>query len=158
MDCNVGKQCFLYEIFPWNSWNKQNNSYVQKGKSNDVNKYHPISIILSLAKIFEKLLFSRINQFLTKYKLSNPHPLSFRNKRSTIDTVLVVTEIMSTYIRKQLQQWTLVYLTKAFDTVEHNILLVKGENYGLRGVIGNLLRSYLENKSKVLTWTDKNYR
>ena len=47
-------------------------------------------------------------------------------------------------------QCTIIDLTKAFDTVDHKVLLAKCENYGLRGVIGNLLRSYLENRKQTV--------
>ena len=58
-------QCFLTGNNPESLKTSKVNPIYRTGKTNDVNNYRPISIIPALAKIFEKILFSRINQFLT---------------------------------------------------------------------------------------------
>ena len=74
-------QCFLTGNFPEILKTSKIIPIYKTGKANDVNNYRPISIIPALAENFEKILFSRSNQFLTKFKLLNPNQFGFRNKK-----------------------------------------------------------------------------
>ena len=81
--------------------------------------------------------------------------LGFLSKRSTVDTIIETFEALSE--RKQHHkpfQCTLLDLSKALDTVDHQLLLAKCERYGLRGTVGRLLRSFLSNRKQFLQFSD----
>ena len=87
--------------------------------------------------------------FLTKYNILNENQFGFRSKRSTVQAIVQVVE----YLRDSMEQndstsCLFIDLTKAFDTVDHQILLNKLEIIGIRGKILELLCSYLSNRKQ----------
>ena len=119
----------------------------KSGDRNDAGNFRPISLLPIISKVFKKILFKRIEDFLNLNKVLSPNQFGFRSKRSTIDTVAEVVEFLRT--NKNLRtpaSCTFIDLTKAFDTVEHNILLKTCYAYGLRGKIFNILQSFLANQ------------
>ena len=84
-----------------------------------------------------------MNQYLTKYQLLQNCQFGFRSKRSKIDALINL-------IKKVCQDWnsnttktqcTFIDLKKAFDTVDHILLLEKCDAYGFRGPVFDLLKS-----------------
>ena len=80
----------------------------------------------------------------------------FRNKRSTVDNITKPTEHIRLGL-DSLDETRSVFLdlTKAFDTVDHNFLLLKCESYGLTGCVYNLLKSYLSDRKQFVQIGDK---
>ena len=102
-----------------------------------------------MGKLFEKLLQKRILDFLIKHKVLSGRQLGFLSKRSTVDAIIETFEALIE--RKQQHkaiQCTLLDLSKAFDTVDHHLLPANCEKYGLKGTIGQLLRSFLSNRKQ----------
>ena len=98
----------------------------------------------SLDKLFEKLLYKRMLKFSKKENIRSPIQYGFRENRSCVDAINSVTE----YIRNQIEakmkgQACFIDLQKAFDTLDHGILLIKLEKYGFRGTILEIFRNYL---------------
>ena len=87
--------------------------------------------------------------------LSNKQ-FGFCNKRSTIDAIVETLEVLiESKNTDKLTDCTFLHLTKAFDTVDHNILIHKCHLYGLRGVPLNLLKTYLSNRNQyVFHWNN----
>lgn len=114
------------------------------GCETDPNNYRPISILPLMSKIFERIMFNQLYRFIEKYKLLSDCQYGFRKKRSTTDAIM---EQMQ-YIYENLDDGHMVVslfldFTKAFDSIDHRILLNKLPNYGIRGVILEWLNSYL---------------
>ena len=97
--------------------------------------YRPISLLSQFNKIFEKMLHSRIYSFVTKYNLLSEKQFGFRTNFSTnLAACSVYDEIVNEIDQNLYNCGIFLDLSKAFDTVNHNILVNKLENYfGFRG-------------------------
>ena len=107
------------------------------------NNCRPISLLSNISKIFEKVIHCRLNPFLEQNNCLYPFQFGFRLNYSTNNALMTIVES----IQKQLDagNYTVgvfVDLKKAFDTVDHNILLEKLDYYGIRGVAKNWFESY----------------
>ena len=114
-----------------------------------MSNYCPISILSSFSKIFEKYIYERLFSFFDKHKVLLPNQYGFR---PGINTTHAITDIVTTaYENMGNNYYTgLIFLDlkKAFDTVNHIILLSKRNHYGIRGVAHSLLSSYLTNRKQ----------
>ena len=119
----------------------------KKGKTDDPSNYRPISILCSINKIFEKLLYKRLYKYFSKFKILYEYQYGFRQNHSTIQALIEITDYLKSSIdNKEHVCGIFLDLTKAFDTVDHQILLYKLNNYGVRGIANKLIRSYLTNR------------
>ena len=109
--------------------------------------YRPISLLPTFSKVFERCIYNRFNRFLTKHSIISPTQFGFQSNKSTLDAILKLTEFIYDAINsRQYPLAIFVDYRKAFDTVQHHILLQKLELYGVRGVALDLMRSYLSNR------------
>ena len=124
----------------------------KKGSRLLVSNYRPISLLSNLNKILEKIMHKRIYAFLEKYEILYELQFGFRAGYSTTHTLIHMTEaIRSALDSGSVTCGIFVDFQKAFDTVNHDILLKKLEHYGFRGVVNNWFRSYLtDRKQKVV--------
>ena len=111
--------------------------------------YRPISLLPSIGKIFEKIIATGLIDFFDKYNMFSPCQLGFRAKLSTEYAVQDIYEKLLYNMDKSLSSCAIFLdLAKAFDTVDHSILLRKLKKYGIRGNVFNLLESYLSGRSQ----------
>ena len=115
----------------------------KKDSKLDYSNYRPISLLSNIEKILEKLMYKRLYTFLDNKNIIYDLQFEFR-QYSTSHALINVTD----YIRKALDDGNIgcgvfVDLQKAFDTVDHHILLTKLNHYGIHRVSNDWFNSYL---------------
>ena len=114
-----------------------------------INNYRPISVLPFFSKILEKLMYTRVMQFVDKHKILSDNQYGFREKHSTYMALInMIDQISSEMDNKKFSIGIFLDLSKAFDTIDHNILLQKLEIYGIRGTALCWFNSYLANRKQ----------
>ena len=121
----------------------------KSGSKHKICNYRPISILPSFTKIFEKCLYEQISSYLTEKSILIPQQFGFRPNYSTsIALNDICNELLHNTEKKKISCTVFLDLAKAFDTIDHCILLKKLEIYGIRGLPLQLLQSYLLNRKQ----------
>ncbi|MCP4485710.1 MAG: reverse transcriptase family protein, partial [Flavobacteriaceae bacterium] len=129
----------------------------KKGAKSDPGNYRPISVLSQVNKVFEKNLHKRLFKYLTKFKILYEYQFGFREGHSTTQALIEITDRLKNAMdAKKLTCGIFIDLTKAFDTVDHDILLKKMHNYGIRGNVNNLFKSYLSNRQQYVKVNNAN--
>lgn len=109
--------------------------------------YRPISLLSCIDKIFENLLHKRFMKFINKHKIIILNQFGFLKKHSTISALIDLVDHIRNLIDKgEFALGIYLDLKKAFDTVDHNILLGKLDHYGIRGHTNKFIKSYLSDR------------
>ena len=121
---------------------------IHKGKSNKIaNNFRPISLLPLVSKIIEKLMKTRAMEFITKNNILYNNQFGFRPGCSTSDAVLQFADDCVTALDKK--QFTIaIFLdfSKAFDTVNKDIMIRKLQRLGFRGTINKFFLDYLTDR------------
>ena len=114
------------------------------------NNYRPISLLSNIRKIIEKLMQKRLHSFLEIQNCFYPAQFGFRLNVST--NTMSITENIQTQLDKgKYCVGVFVDLKKAFETVDHNILLRKLDYYGIRGIANEWFCSYLKKRKQFVS-------
>ena len=123
-------------------------------KSGDIDvptKYRPIYLLSPFSKIIEKVLKYRFLDFMEKNKVMDNAQYGFIKGVSTSDALSDLTGFISLNKIKYCTALS-IDLKKAFDSISHDILIIKLEKYGYRGVVLKLLVSFLSNKNQYISY------
>lgn len=119
----------------------------KSGNKDLISNYRPISILPSISKVLEKIINTRLVNYLEKHGLLSPMQFGFRSKLSTANAVHTLTDYVTEELGKGNQSLAIfIDLAKAFDTVSIPLLLHKLEAVGIRGTQLKLIADYLNNR------------
>lgn len=130
-------------------------SIYKGGKDEEVNNYRPISILSSINKIFERAMYDRVIKFLKENAILTDKQFGFRKNRSPHSAILsMINQILHALDNKFYTIGIFLDLRKAFDTIDHSILLSKLRHYGIRNKAYNWFKSYLTNRQQYTVVND----
>ena len=126
------------------------------GNVSEANNYRPISLLPTISKVFEKIIYIRMTSFLKHTNQLHNNQFGFRSKLGTIDALTSVVDSIRYSLNKPAISTHAIFLDlkKAFDTVDHSIFVEKLWRMGLRGPINTLLKSYLTNRKQKIRCGD----
>ena len=122
----------------------------KKGDNFCLNNYRPISLLPTISKIFERVMFTQLYSYLNANNLLSEQQYGFRSQHSTELACVKLVDYITTEMDniKKIKTPTAIFLdlSKAFDTLNFNILLNKLQYYGIDGISLSLIRSYLTDR------------
>ena len=119
------------------------------GDKTQFSNYRPISLLPSLSKIFERVIFDQLLAYFTNNSLQCVNQFGFRPEHSTeLAALKLVNSLIAQMDSNNVPVNIYIDLSKAFDTLNHSILLSKLEYYGITGRSYDLLKNYLSNRSQ----------
>lgn len=116
-----------------------------------MNNYRPISVLSVIDKIFERTIKTRLVEYLEQKQILYAHQYGFRkNLNTTAAALSLLNNIRQAVDHNKFSSAIFIDLCKAFDMVNHEILLEKLEYYGIRGIPLKLIESYLSNRTQIV--------
>ena len=123
--------------------------YKLKGDKHSFDNYRPVSLLSIVSKIIERLIYNKLFEFLVRYEILFESQYGFRSGHSTTHATLdFIKSIEDTIESGHYAIGVFCDLSKAFDTLNHEILLEKLDHYGIRGTSLMWFDSYLSNRSQ----------
>ena len=143
----IFNQSLLTGIYP-SDWKLAKVTPIFKtGSKTDLNNYRPISVIPAVAKIFEKIIYDQLYNYLNVNDLLTSCQSGFRSLHSTLTALLETSNNWCVNVDKGLLNGVIfIDLKKAFDTIDHEIILQKLAKYGVDQDVLKWFLSYLTNR------------
>ena len=115
--------------------------------SSNVSNYRPISVLPCFSKMLERIMYNRLQKYLKDQKILYDEQFGFPIGHSTDHAIAqLVDQIYEAFKKNEYTLGVFIDLSKAFDTVDHSILLRKLELYGITGRNYAWIKSYLSNR------------
>ena len=123
----------------------------KSGNKSCVSNYRPISTLMSINKILEKITHTRMIKFIENNNLLSSSQFGFRKGLSTTNAILKLVDYISESFKKKYYMVCIFLALKmAFDSVCHELLLMKFFHVRFRGNIYNFVRSFLGNRNQIV--------
>jgi retron-type reverse transcriptase len=152
---NIINTCFEGGIFPKELKIAKTIPIYKAKENNKLGNYRPISLLCSLSKIFEKLIHVRLYSFFVHHNLIYTQQYGFLPKHSTQDAVHHLhNTIVNSIENQEFTVGIFLDLSKAFDTINHQILINKLSNYGVRGNTLQLLETYIKDRHQFVSYNN----
>ena len=132
----------------------------KKGDKSIFSNYRPTSLLPSISKLFEKVIYQQLYKYFEDSNVFYESQYGFRKGHSTeLASLELVNRLLSKMDKGEVPVAIFIDLSKAFDTLDHDILLYKLKCYGLTGNSINLLKGYLTNRQQYVHYdnTDSNF-
>ena len=114
-----------------------------------MDNYRPVSLLTSISKIFEKTVHKQISKYFKENNLFYKSQYGFRDEHSTeLASIELIDRVMNDFENKHTPLAIYMDLSKAFDTLDHQILTHKLEYYGIKGIELNWFKSYLSDRKQ----------
>ena len=127
----------------------------KKGNNTLVSNYRPISVLPCFSKLLECIVYNRLYKFLVENNILYQKQFGFQNAHSTEPAILqLVNQITEAFSQGKYTLGVSLDFSKAFDTVNHNILLEKLKAYGIQSENLKWFRSYLSKRKQFILYED----
>ena len=124
----------------------------KSGCPHNINNYRPISLLSSISKLLEKIIHVRLTSFLEKNNILCNSQYGFRKSSSTELAIFDLYHYVAESIEhKSTALGIFIDLSKAFDRIDHKLLLAKLQYYGVRGTAYNWFYSYLVDRKHLVS-------
>ena len=134
-------------IFPTNMKTAEVVPLHKNGSREDKNNYRPISLLLTISKLLEKIVYKWVYAFLDSTNQLYNSQYGFRADHSCSQAISeLVGEVAKNTEKNHTTCSIFIDLSKAFDTLEHTTVIQKLEQYGIRGQTLLWFKSYLEGR------------
>ena len=125
------------------------------GNENDFGNYRPISVLSCFSKIFEKIMYKRLFNHLSEHNLLYQKQFGFQQGHSTEHAIMqLIDQINDKFETNCFTLGIFIDLSEVFDIVDHQILISKLNNYGVKGKYLSWFKSYLENRKQYLSYSN----
>ena len=123
----------------------------KENENNEFRNYRPISVLTCFSKLLEKL--KRLVKYIEKHKILTQRQYGFRENKSTEFAIIELTNKITKAIdRGEYTIGIFLDLSKAFDTINHNILVQKLDHYGVRGISNLWFQNYLTTRKQIVKY------
>jgi hypothetical protein len=127
----------------------------KKGDKTNMSNYRPISLLTTFSKVLKKVMYNRLSHYLQTNNILVPEQFCFRKGISTENAAFKLTDgVLKSLNQKMHVGGIFCDLAKAFDCVNHEILLTKLHYFGIQGATASWFRSYLTGRKQKIK---KNY-
>ena len=123
----------------------------KENEKNEFKNYRPISVLTCFSKLLEKLMYKRLTNHIEKHNILTQRQYGFRENRSTELAIIELVDRITKAIDKG--EYTIgifLDLSKAFDTIDHKILIQKLDHNGIRGITQLWFQDYLRNRKQIV--------
>ena len=154
---NYFNTCLREGFFPEELKTGRISPIYKKDDEQLLENYRPVSTLPVFGKILEKLIFNRVYSFLITKGIMHENQFGFRKGHSTNHALNYSINHIETLLKNNKHVLGIfIDLSKAFDTISHDKLLTKLNNYGIRGNALQLIKSYLSNRKQYVSVLDEN--